>query len=93
MSTPDDSLTKYDEYDELLGDAARIIVETGKPSTSLLQTRLKLGYLRAHRIMRMLADNGIVKNCEPADMNRVLIISMEELNEKLKNLKPIENGI
>jgi S-DNA-T family DNA segregation ATPase FtsK/SpoIIIE len=41
-------------------DAVRIVVESGKASTSLLQRRLRLGYGRAARLIDMMQKDGIV---------------------------------
>ncbi|MDX9871375.1 MAG: DNA translocase FtsK 4TM domain-containing protein [Clostridia bacterium] len=48
------------EEDELLGEAARIFIESGQASISLLQRRLRIGYTRAARIIDQLEEKGIV---------------------------------
>jgi S-DNA-T family DNA segregation ATPase FtsK/SpoIIIE len=48
------------ELDAVYEDAVRIVVESGKASTSLLQRRLRLGYGRAARLIDMMERDGIV---------------------------------
>jgi DNA segregation ATPase FtsK/SpoIIIE, S-DNA-T family len=49
-----------DDADPLLRDAANIVIESGKASTSFLQRRLKIGYSRAARIIDTMEEMGIV---------------------------------
>jgi S-DNA-T family DNA segregation ATPase FtsK/SpoIIIE len=49
-----------EELDEVYDEAVRIVVESGKASTSLLQRRLRLGYGRAARLIDMMEKDGIV---------------------------------
>ncbi|MCE6987465.1 BT4734/BF3469 family protein [Dyadobacter sp. CY323] len=49
------------EMDDLLFDAARLVVNTQNASTSIIQRTLKLGYNRAGRIMKQLESIGIVR--------------------------------
>lgn len=46
--------------DTMLEEARKVVVESGKASTSYLQRRLSLGYSRAARIMDMLEARGVV---------------------------------
>lgn len=46
--------------DELLSQATRIVRETHKASTSMLQRRLKVGYSRAARLMDELEEHGVI---------------------------------
>ena len=46
--------------DSMLEEARKVVVESGKASTSFLQRRLSLGYSRAARIMDMLEARGVV---------------------------------
>lgn len=52
--------------DELYGEAKRIVLESGKASTSYLQRKLKLGYARAARLIDMLEERGVVSPGEGA---------------------------
>ncbi len=55
----DDDQTPGEE-DPMYTDAVRVVLETGKASTSLLQRRLKLGYGRAARILDAMEREGII---------------------------------
>jgi len=46
--------------DELFGEGVRVILETGRGSTTLLQRRLGIGYTRASRLMDAMTEQGIV---------------------------------
>ena len=48
------------ELDAVYEDAVRLVVESAKASTSLLQRRLRLGYGRAARLIDMMQKDGIV---------------------------------
>ncbi len=58
--------------DEFYDDAVRIVVESGKASTSLLQRRLRLGYGRAARLIDMMEKDGIVSPPDGARPREVL---------------------
>jgi len=45
-------------YDELFGEALRIVQETGQASVSLIQRRLRIGYTRSARIIDQLEQAG-----------------------------------
>lgn len=49
-----------DEGDEMMEEAKKMIIETGKASASMLQSRLGIGYPRANRILDNLEKQGIV---------------------------------
>jgi S-DNA-T family DNA segregation ATPase FtsK/SpoIIIE len=48
------------ELDAVYDEAVRLVVESGKASTSLLQRRLRLGYGRAARLIDMMEKDGVV---------------------------------
>ena len=48
------------ELDAVYDEAVRLVVESGKASTSLLQRRLRLGYGRAARLVDLMQKDGIV---------------------------------
>lgn len=59
--------------DALLEDAIKVVLESGKASTSLLQRRLKVGYGRAARIMDLMEENGVIGPGEGAKPREVLV--------------------
>jgi len=65
------------DSDELLTDAARLVLETGSASVSLLQRRLRVGYTRAGRLIDMLERRGIVGPWEGSKPRQILIQSGE----------------
>jgi S-DNA-T family DNA segregation ATPase FtsK/SpoIIIE len=60
------------ELDSVYEDAVRIVVESGKASTSLLQRRLRLGYGRAARLIDMMERDGIVGSPDGSRPREVL---------------------
>ncbi len=62
-----------EDDDPLLEDAIRVILESRKASTSLLQRRIKVGYARAARIIDLLEEKGVVGPGEGAKPREVLI--------------------
>jgi S-DNA-T family DNA segregation ATPase FtsK/SpoIIIE len=48
------------DSDQMLPQAASIVTETGRASTSMLQTKLKVGFNRATRLMDDLEKRGII---------------------------------
>jgi S-DNA-T family DNA segregation ATPase FtsK/SpoIIIE len=51
--------------DELTPRAAELVLQTGKASTSMMQTKLKVGFNRASRLMEELERFGIVGPQDP----------------------------
>ena len=63
-----------DEADDpLYNDAKEVIVAAGKASASLLQSRLKVGYARAARLLDILEENGVVGPGEGAKPREVYV--------------------
>ncbi len=56
----EETLENEPTEDDLLSEAATIVREAGRPSTSLLQRRLKVGYSRAARLMDELEQQRVV---------------------------------
>ena len=65
--------------DDMFRDAVRVVVETRKASTSLLQRKLRVGYARAARIMEEMEEQGIIGPADGSRPRDVLIGSMDEL--------------
>ena len=69
--------------DDKFRDAVRVVVERRKASTSMLQTRLGIGYQRAARIIEEMEERGIIGPQNGSKPRDVLISSPEELDELL----------
>jgi S-DNA-T family DNA segregation ATPase FtsK/SpoIIIE len=72
------------ESDELLEQAAEVIIQSKKASASLLQRRMRVGYARAARLVDMLEEKGIVSPQEGSRPRRVLIDedTFQQMKEK-----------
>ncbi|MDR7430619.1 MAG: DNA translocase FtsK [Armatimonadota bacterium] len=70
------------DEDELLGQAARIVVQAGYGSVSLLQRKMKIGYVRAARLVDQLEARGIVGPPQGSNPREVLV-TLEELDRVL----------
>ena len=71
----------------LFNEAVRVILESRKASTSLLQRRLKIGYGRAARIIDLLEEKGIVGPGDGAKPREVLVDDWDR-EENLKEGMP-----
>ncbi len=60
LNSEEDNIKKSNSEDELLPDAAKLILETGQASISMLQRKLRIGYSRAARIIDILEEKGLV---------------------------------
>jgi S-DNA-T family DNA segregation ATPase FtsK/SpoIIIE len=60
--------------DSLFDDAVRVVKETGRGSTSLLQRRLKIGYSRAGRLIDQLEAAGILGPDQGGNLGRPLLV-------------------
>lgn len=70
-----------EEEDELFYDAAKLFVEAGTASVSLLQRRLRVGYTRAARLVDILEQKGVVGPYEGSKPREVLI-TMGQFEQK-----------
>ncbi len=59
--------------DALLAEAAQVIVRAGYGSVSLLQRKMKIGYVRAARIVDQLEERGIVGPAQGSNPREVLV--------------------
>ncbi|MGN0202057.1 MAG: DNA translocase FtsK [Candidatus Cryptobacteroides sp.] len=73
--------------DERFEEAARLVVQTQRGSTSDLQRRLGMGYAKAGRVMDQLESAGIVGHQEGSKPRQVLVSTLEELETILASLK------
>ena len=78
-------------YDEMLPQAAEVVLEMKSCSVSMLQRRLKLGYSRAARIVDQLEELGIVGPYEGAKP-RSIAVDREGWNEIQRQLGLIEDS-
>lgn len=60
-------------------DAVRVVVDSGKASTSLLQRRLGLGYGRAAKLIDIMEEQGIISPATGNKPREVLVSSMDEV--------------
>ena len=67
-------------------EAARVIVESGQGSTSLIQRKFSIGYNRAGRIMDQLEQAGIVGPQNGGKPRVVLCSTASDLEMKLNNM-------
>jgi DNA segregation ATPase FtsK/SpoIIIE, S-DNA-T family len=74
------------ELDERFVEAAELVVNTQRGSTSDLQRRLGMGYAKAGRVMDQLEQAGIVGPQEGSKPRKVLVASPEELEDIIKSL-------
>ena len=66
--------------DDMFRDACRVVIETRKASTSLLQRKLRIGYARAARIIEEMEEQGIIGPADGSRPRDVLISSMDDLD-------------
>ena len=61
------------DADDLLDQAAHLVVESGTASVSMIQRRLRVGYTRAGRLIDMLERRGIISGYEGSKPRQVLV--------------------
>lgn len=66
--------------DDMYNDALRVVIESRKASTSLLQRRLRIGYARAARIIEEMEEQGVIGAADGARPRDVLISSMDDVS-------------
>ena len=69
-----------DDNDKAWEDAVRVVIDSRKASTALLQRKLRIGYGRAARIIDQMEEQGIISTSEGGNKSReVLVSSMDEV--------------
>ena len=68
-----------EERDKLFREAAEVVVQHQKGSTSLLQRRLNIGYGRAARIIDQLVEAGVLET-KGGTTGRDVLVGLEELD-------------
>ncbi|MDL2258501.1 DNA translocase FtsK [Eubacteriales bacterium OttesenSCG-928-K08] len=61
------------EEDELLGEAVRIVLDSGQASISMIQRRLRVGYARAARLVDIMERRGYVSGFDGSKPRKLLI--------------------
>jgi S-DNA-T family DNA segregation ATPase FtsK/SpoIIIE len=69
--------------DALLADAARLVVRAGYASVSLLQRKMRIGYVRAARLVDQMEEKGIVGPSQGSSP-RELLVGIAELERLLR---------
>lgn len=70
------------QYDELLPEAVRLVLETGTASASMLQRKLRVGHSRAGRLMDMMEEMRIV-GPNMGSRPRDILMTYEQAKEML----------
>ena len=73
------------DLDEHFEEAARLVVNSQRGSTSDLQRRLGMGYARAGKVMDQLEQAGIVSP-QDGSKPRTVLVTPDQLDEILQNL-------
>ncbi|MFH1423657.1 MAG: DNA translocase FtsK, partial [Candidatus Nealsonbacteria bacterium] len=79
------------EGDPLYEEAKKLVIESKKASSSLLQRRLKVGYARAARLIDILEERGVVGPGDGAKPREILISS--PVVAQLADSSSIENAL
>ena len=75
-----------EDFDQLLSEAARLIVTHQQGSTSLIQRKMKLGYNRAGRIMDQLEMIGVVGPFTGSKARDVMFHDLGSLDDHLRSM-------
>lgn len=68
-----------DADDDMFRDAVRVVIESKKASTSLLQRRLRIGYGRAARLIEEMEEQGIIGAADGSRPREVLVSSLDQV--------------
>lgn len=83
----DEGMVDMKKIDPKFEEAARLVVSTGRASTSYLQTQMGMGFARSARVMSQLEAAGIVGPQNSSKNREVLVQTFAELDEILKRFK------
>lgn len=75
----DDSQGGSNADEDMFRDAVRVVIESRKASTSLLQRRLRIGYGRAARLMEEMEEQGIIGAADGSRPRDVLVSSLDQV--------------
>ena len=56
-----------------MGEAVRIVMDSGQASISMIQRKLRVGYARAARLVDMMEEQGYVSGFDGSKPRKVLI--------------------
>jgi S-DNA-T family DNA segregation ATPase FtsK/SpoIIIE len=93
-----------DADDDMFQDAVRVVIESKKASTSLLQRRLRIGYGRAARLIEEMEEQGIIGQADGSRPREVLVSSLSQVfgggdagaagesgvNDSIQDVYPVE---
>jgi S-DNA-T family DNA segregation ATPase FtsK/SpoIIIE len=82
-ATADVAAEESGKADALLADAARLVVRAGYSSVSLLQRKMRIGYVRAARLIDQMEEKGIVGPSQGSSP-RELLVGLDELERVLR---------
>ena len=77
--------------DALLADAARLVVRAGYASVSLLQRKMRIGYVRAARLVDQMEERGIVGPSQGSSP-RELLVGLDDLERLLRAAPAADAG-
>lgn len=83
----DGGMVDMKKIDPKFEEAARLVVSTGRASTSYLQTQMGMGFARSARVMSQLEAAGIVGPQNSSKNREVLVQTFAELDEIHKRFK------
>jgi DNA segregation ATPase FtsK/SpoIIIE, S-DNA-T family len=83
QATPEEAAEESGGADALLADAARLVVRAGYASVSLLQRKMRIGYVRAARLVDQLEERGIVGPSQGSSP-RELLAGLDDLDRILR---------
>jgi S-DNA-T family DNA segregation ATPase FtsK/SpoIIIE len=76
-ATSSESRENSQHEDELLGEAVRIVLDSGQASISMIQRRLRVGYARAARLIDIMEQKGYVGPSEGAKPRKLYITRLK----------------